>query len=180
MNPTGKKKLAKKLILGLTFWPMFGPPKFCLWILLLLDVIHCCKLSLYAISRKTDETNLIKCQKTYFRTRFWSLWSKFSPLNYFLQILSLQDVKHCGKLSLYAISRKTNEPNLRTWQKNLVSGLVLSCFGPNLVPKNVACGVYLYQMLYIVASSHCMHFQGNVMNETSESGKKTYSHGLNI
>ena len=35
------------------FWPKFGPQKYLLWDLSLLDVRHCCKLSLYAISRKT-------------------------------------------------------------------------------------------------------------------------------
>ena len=48
--------------------------------------------------------------------------SIFAPLaqikapNFFL-ILLLLDVMHYGKLPLYAISRKTNEPNLRKWQK---------------------------------------------------------------
>ena len=48
-----------------------------------------------------------------------------SPSIYTLQkilswVLPLLDVRNCCKLSLYAISRKTNEPNLRKWQKNLV------------------------------------------------------------
>ena len=43
-----------------------------------------------------------------------------------LLILPLLDIRHCCKLSLYAISRKTNESNLRKWQKNLVSGLILA------------------------------------------------------
>ena len=43
------------------FLPKFGPQKFFLWVLPLLDVIHCCKLSLYAISRITP--NLRKRQK---------------------------------------------------------------------------------------------------------------------
>ena len=45
------------------FWPKFGPPKLFLWVLPLVDVIHCCKLSLYSISRKTYEPNLIRKQK---------------------------------------------------------------------------------------------------------------------
>ena len=32
---------------------------------------------------------------------------------------------------------------------------------------------YLYQMLYIVESYHCMQFQGKLMNQTWENGKKT-------
>ena len=37
-------------------------PKFFSSVLSLLDLIHCCKLSLYAISRKTSEPHLRKCQ----------------------------------------------------------------------------------------------------------------------
>ena len=36
---------------------------------------------------------------------------------FFLWILSVLDIRHCYTLSLYAISRKTNEPNLRKWQQ---------------------------------------------------------------
>ena len=39
----------------------------------------------------------------------------------------LLDVRHSCKLSLYAISRKTNKPNLRKWQKK-------PSFGPNFDP----------------------------------------------
>ena len=34
------------------------------WILPLLDIRNCCKLSLFTISRKTNEPNLRKLQKT--------------------------------------------------------------------------------------------------------------------
>ena len=108
--------MAKKLILGLIMAQIWSP-KFLSWILPLLDVLHCYKLSLYAISRKTNEPNLTKWQKTLFRTRFWPPWPKFRPPQFFLWIFPLLDVIHCGKLSLYVISRKTNEPNLRKWQK---------------------------------------------------------------
>ena len=43
---------------------ILGPQNFFSWILLLLDGRHCCKLALYAISRKTNEPNLRKLQKT--------------------------------------------------------------------------------------------------------------------
>ena len=42
------------------FRPKVGPQKYFLWILPLLHVIHCCKLSLYAILRKTNKPNLRK------------------------------------------------------------------------------------------------------------------------
>ena len=55
--------MAKKLVSG----PILAPTKICSWILPLLHVRHCCKLSMYAISRKTNEPNFRKCQKTKFR-----------------------------------------------------------------------------------------------------------------
>ena len=47
-----------------TLWHKFGSRKVFSWILSLLDVRHCCKLLLYATSRKTNESNLTKWQKT--------------------------------------------------------------------------------------------------------------------
>ena len=44
-------------------------------------------------------------------------WAKFGPYKVCSWNLPLQDVGNCFKLSLYAISRKTNEPNLRKWQQ---------------------------------------------------------------
>ena len=56
--------------------------------------------------------------------------------------------------------------------KNLILDLILTCFGLNLVSKNVFCEFYLSQMLYIVASYHCMQFQGKLINQKWENGKK--------
>ena len=50
-----------------TFGPDFDPnlvPKILLWALSLVDVIHCCKLSFHVISKKTNNPNLRKWQKT--------------------------------------------------------------------------------------------------------------------
>ena len=41
-------------------------------------------------------------------------------LQTFFMGLPLPDVRHCCELSLYVISRKTNEWNLRKWQKHLI------------------------------------------------------------
>ena len=38
--------------------------------------------------------------------------------------LPLLDVTHCRKLSMYAISRKTYDPNSTKWHKNLILGLM--------------------------------------------------------
>ena len=45
------------------FWATFGLPNFFLGILPLLDVVNCCKLSLHAILRKANESNLKTWQK---------------------------------------------------------------------------------------------------------------------
>ena len=106
--------MAKKQILGqiLACLVQMWSPKFFSLVLPLLDVIDCCKLSSYAISRKTNKPKLRKWQKKP------SFGPKVGPPKTFLWILSLLDVRHCCKRSLNAISKKTNEPNLRKWQKN--------------------------------------------------------------
>ena len=98
----------------------FGPnlfPKIFLWVLPLLHVRNCCKLSLYVISRKTNEPNLKKWKKKKFWAWFWPAFAQIWSPKIFLWVLPLLDVIHCYKLSLYAISRKTNEPHLRKWHK---------------------------------------------------------------
>ena len=160
--------MAKKLILGLVlvrFDPNLAQKSFS-WSLPPLDVIHCCKLSLYAISKKTNELNLIKSQKNKFQARFWPLWHKFGPPKNFSWILPLLDVKNCCKLSLYAFSRKTNEPNLRKWQKKPSFGPNFGPIGPHLSPKNFFREFYVYQMLDIVACFRYMQFQGKLMHQT--------------
>ena len=133
-----------------TFEPSLGTPKFFPWVLPLLVVRQCFKLSSYAISRKTNGPNLKKNDKkpnfkpnfgpnlghyiflqvlpllgkmatklekmgggNNFGSGFGPFCPKVDPLNFFSWVLPLLDVIRCCKLSLYAISRKTNEPNLR-------------------------------------------------------------------
>ena len=62
---------------------------------------------------KENKQNLKKWQKTQFGVRFWPLCPKFRPPKFFSFILPLIDVRKCCTVSLYAISRKTNKPNLR-------------------------------------------------------------------
>ena len=61
--------MAKNLILGLILAQILSQKIFS-WDLPRLDVIHCCKLSLHAISRKTNELNLRKWQKISFGPDF--------------------------------------------------------------------------------------------------------------
>ena len=84
--------------------------------------------------------------------------------NFFSWILPLLVVRHCCKVSLYAISRKQwSKPEKMA--KNIVSS-------PSLGPPIFFHGFYLYCMLDIVASYHCMQFQGKLTNQTWENGKK--------
>ena len=67
----------------------------------------------------------------------------FGPTDFFSWILLLLVVRQGFKLSSYAILGKTNEPNLRKWQKKLILGLILAHFGQNLVTKIFFRGLYL-------------------------------------
>ena len=69
-------------------------------------------------------------------------WSKSFP-KFSSWVLPLLDVIHCCNLSLYAISRKTNEPNLRKWKKFSFES-DFGPFGPNMGPTNFLCAFNLY------------------------------------
>ena len=65
----------------------------------------------------------------------------------------------------------------QTWEnvKKPSFGPNFGPFGPNLGPKTFFRGIYLSKMLHIVASYHCMQFQGKLMNQIWESSKKLVS-----
>ena len=46
------------------------------------------------------------------------LGSNLRPKKFFLEVSVLLEVRRCPKLQSCAISRKTNDANLRKWQKN--------------------------------------------------------------
>ena len=54
-------------------------------------------------------------KKTNFGPNFDPFGPNLCPEKFFPSALSLLDGRHCCKLSLYAISRKTYDPNLRKW-----------------------------------------------------------------
>ena len=85
--------MVKKLVSGPILSPLaqIWAPKFFSWTLLLLDVKHCCKLSLYAFSRKTNELNLRKWQKSSFGPNFDPLWPKFGH-QFFFKSLACQSL----------------------------------------------------------------------------------------
>ena len=70
------------------------------WILPLLHVRHCCQLSLYVTSKKTNEPNLRKLQKKK------SFGPTFGPFG-------LSGTRYHGQRSPCTISEKTNDPILR-------------------------------------------------------------------
>ena len=107
--------MAKSLVLG----PILAPKRF-QSILPELDVRHCYKLSLYAISKKTNEPSLRKWQKNQFLGPILTPWPKFWPRKVFQWNLPVLDVGHCCKLSLHANLRKTNEPNLKKHPKTVL------------------------------------------------------------
>ena len=84
MNQIKLENMAKELILALIFGQTCSPPlNLFMWVLLLLDVRHCRKLSLYAISRKMHDPNWRKWKKNSFGTWFRPTGLKVKPKNYF-------------------------------------------------------------------------------------------------
>ena len=73
---------------------------------------------------------------------------------FFLWILPALYNRHCYKLSLYATSMKNNQPILKKWQKNLVSGPILvyltQIWVTNIFFKNIC----LSQLLDMVSYHH--------------------------
>ena len=74
---------------------------------------------------------------------------------------------HCSKLSSYAIDKKTNEPNLRKQEKP-DSGPFLPNFG-----REKSFSWVSPLLLYIVASYHCMQFQGKTNEPNLRKQQKT-------
>ena len=79
---TKLEKLTKKLILGpiLAHLAQIWGPNFFLWVVPLLVVRDCSKLSSYAIERKTNKTKLEKSVKNLI---LGPIWPKFGPPKFF-------------------------------------------------------------------------------------------------
>ena len=86
--------------------------------------------------KESYEPNLRNGKKPNFRPDFDLFWPKLGPKNFISWVLPLLDITHYCKLSLYAISRKTNEPNLRKWQEKTSCRPNFGHLGPNLGPKS--------------------------------------------
>ena len=117
----------ENLVLGsilASFSPNLVLKNFLLWVLSPQDVMHCCKLSLYAISRKTMNQTRENAKNLVSGLILAQIWTP----TFFPWILPLLDVRHCCKLALYVISRKINELNLRKWQKTHMAHIRVAKF----------------------------------------------------
>ena len=87
------------------FGPKFGPPNFFLWIFLLIDIRHCCKLSFYAISRKTNDSNF----RPYFGTFF------------FFDNLTLSVTRYHGMVSYHHVQHQ-KKIMIQFWENLVMDG----------------------------------------------------------
>ena len=84
---------------------------------------------------KLKNKTLKNDKKPSFSCNFGPFDPNLAPKFFFPWILPLLDVRHCCKLLLNANSWKSNEPNLRKYQK--------SSSGPKFGAQNFICDFYL-------------------------------------
>ena len=101
----------------------------------------------------------------------------FGPKKFFVNFTS---TRNCCKLSFYAISRKTNEPNWRKWQKKLVLGIILVYLAQIQATKFVSffnfffffffffLKTWLHQSLNIMVTYHRVKYQKKLMIQSWE------------
>ena len=96
-------------------------------------------------------------------------FDKFGSQFFFLLlwILPLLEIGHCCKLSLYAISRKTNEP---TWENGKKQSFEpdFSPFDPNSDPQSFFFKNWLRRSLDIMVSYHHVQYQKKLMAQSWE------------
>ena len=92
-----------------------------------------------------------------------NLGPNFGPPNFFSWFLPLWVVRDCSKLSAYAIWWKTDEPNLRKWQKNPNFGPDFGAFDSNLGHKN-----FFLEFLLLLDVRHCHKLSSHAIS------RKTY------
>ena len=91
-----------------SFGTKFWFSKISTWLWPTLDVRHCCNLQLYAISRKTNNSNSRKWRKTSFWTWFRPVRPKFGLRNIFFKNRASSITRYHGQLSSCTISEKIN------------------------------------------------------------------------
>ena len=95
----------------------------------------------------------------------------FGPISgpqIFMQGLPLLVIKHCSKLSSYAIYKKTNAPNLRKWQKNFILHPILAYFTQIWTTNFFSSKIWLHQSLDIMVKFHHVQCQKKLMLESWE------------
>ena len=86
----------------------------------------------------------------------------FGTPKYFSLILPLLYVRHCHKLSLYAISRKTYDPTQQNGEKpHFVFDL--GSLDPNSGRQNFLSKIWLFQSLDVIVSYHCVKHKKKLM-----------------
>ena len=101
---------------------------------------------------------------------FGSFWPKFGPQIFCVGLTSTRCYTLLQAI-IYAISRTTDESNLRIWQKTQFWAYLCPVW-PKFGSAFFFCKFYHYYMLDIVASYHCMQQQRKLMNQTWENNKK--------
>ena len=119
-------------------------------------------LSMYAVSRETNELNLKTAKKNVISSLIFARLTQIWSPKIFSLILPLLNVTYCCKLSLCAISRKINDPNSRKWRK--------LHFGPDLGSQDQNSGrdfffskIWLPWSLDIMISYHHVQYQKKLM-----------------
>ena len=163
------------------FGPILG--SHFLWVLPLLVIRHCSKLSSYVIQKKTDAPNLRKWQKKLnLRPNFGLLDPNLGPkiglTSSSSNILIGLTSSSSNIVASYNCMQFQGQLMNQTWENGNKPSFKTNFgpfgpFGPNLGPKNIFHQFYLYYMLEIAASYHCMQFQGKPMNQTWENGRKS-------
>ena len=92
----------------------------------------------------------------------------WTPKLFFSWILTLLDVRNCWKLSMYVVSRKTNEANFKKWQKKPSFGPNFSPFGWNLGHQTFFSKIWVRQSLDIMVSYDHAQYQKKLMIKSWE------------
>ena len=104
--------------------------------------------------KENQWTKLEKMAKTKFWAWFWPVWAKWKFPIIFLLVLTLLDGRYCRNLSLYAISRKTYDSNLKKGGK--------PHFGPDLGPL----GLFSFFSKIWLCQSLAFYLKLTDLNET--------------
>ena len=99
---------------------------------------------------------------------------------FFSSVLPLRDVRHCCKLLLYAISRKTNETNIRKCKKKLILGTIFACLAKIWIPKFFFISVSSSGCLSLWQAIIVCNFKENQSSKLKKNGKKPHHFGPNL